>query len=450
MHQQFAGSDKYQPVTLWEVANLYIADRPEMSKGYRTRINRVCKGAERSLGGQLFAAMLNLNLLEDWLADEERRGIKALTLAIFRNVFVSLWADAWRRGFTDTQPPLKSLIETDGLRKIGHGNGPAPSATLQSPPKAMGSSTLWPAWSGPETALRKIFREQYYPRKLRAKSWNGVRLHENTLNNFAKFLGREPLLGDLDDDLVSSFMGWMTSRGRSPATVNNNRNRLLALWSFAARKQLVKAWPDVEPEPEPKRIPRGWQRHELERLFSALLAVRGKVCGAPASNWWLALHYVIWDSGERIGAVLALRWEWIDFGALILNVPAEVRKGKREDRRYPLNPGTAELLRSIRSPERELVFPWRGTLTTLYSAYDKILAGAGLPTGRQFKFHCLRKSVASHGKAAGLDPVGLMGHADARVTAKYLDPAIVGQPPTASTLFRPTSPNGGGKEGGAE
>ena len=62
---------------------------------------------------------------------------------------------------------------------------------------------------------------------------------------------------------------------------------------------------------------------------------------------------------------------------------------------------------------------------------------AGLPDTREYKFHAIRKSTASHYEAAGGNATELLGHSSRKVTQGYLDPRIVRTKPAVELLFRP-------------
>lgn len=402
MHEDF--SSLIRP-TIHELFAAYIEARQPLHKRYASKLRRVA----RALGdnGCTFADQLDDAAIHSWLAIEKKAGAAMGTILTWRDAVFAVWRFARDRKLNANLPDDRP-------------KGRKPKLIAAVP-----------------GSLRELFRNSYVPRRLRGKSANAIRLHENSLNNFALFLGREALLSDLNNDQVAAFLGWLRSRGRTASTANNNKNRLCALWSFAAKRRLTEEWPELLNEPEPQRIPRAWTAEELSKLFAACWAQTGDFEGVPCNRWWLALHLIAWDTCERIGAVMSVQWSWVDLSAGILHMPAESRKGRRSDREYPLHQQTVELLDSIREPRRELVLPWPYVPNYLYRFYDRIQEQAGLPRGREFRFHALRKAAASHGKVAGLDPQSLLGHADARVTRKYLDPAIIGRPAGASTLFRP-------------
>lgn len=200
-------------------------------------------------------------------------------------------------------------------------------------------------------------------------------------------------------------------------------------------------WPDNRPLKEPQRIPTAWTRDQLRTLFDTLALTPGTIDGIPACLWWVALHAVIWDTAERIGAVLQLEWEHVDLTNGRITFRAETRKGKRRDQQHQLHPDTVALLRRLKAYGADAVFPWDRCKSYVWIRYKEILKGAGLPHGRGHSFHCMRKSSASYFEASGGDATKLLDHSSRAVTTRfYLDPAIVGKenPHPCEVLFRPT------------
>lgn len=285
--------------------------------------------------------------------------------------------------------------------------------------------------------LLALYSELYEPLKLRAASPNTRRLYGCTLSSFARFLGRPATLADLSDQTVSAYLLALHRQRLSPYTVAKQRWQLLALWRWAVQKGYVTNWPDVSPEPLPERIPQAWSRADLARLFAAIRQAPGSIAGVPAADWWETLHLVLWDTGERISAVIGLEWRDLDLARGYVLCRAENRKGRRRDRLYPLAADTIAALKKL-SRVGEYVFPWPYCLSYLWDRYNRLLSRAGLPTNRASKFHRMRRSVASHAKAAGLDATELLDHADPRTTRAYIDPTIVQTPHVATHLFRPS------------
>lgn len=271
--------------------------------------------------------------------------------------------------------------------------------------------------------LSDFFEDVYRPLKLRSRSPNTLRLYRRSLALFSQFLERPAKLSDLTDEDVGRHLAWLVSRRLSPYTVNKERSQLLAVWNYAARKQYVGTFPDVDPEPEPECCPTAWSTTELAQLMLACRNQTGWVGGVPAADWWVGLHLVLWDTGERIGAVLATEWNHLRDNWLV--VPAHLRKGRRRGMTYRLHPSTAAHMESMRLPLRELLFPWPHAQNYIYHKYSRILKQAGLPCDSHSKFHRMRRSVATHLEIHGGDATLQLGHCDRRTTEKsYLDPRM--------------------------
>lgn len=193
----------------------------------------------------------------------------------------------------------------------------------------------------------------------------------------------------------------------------------------------MNTWPEVELEREPQRTPVAWTAAELSTLVATTKNLQGPVrfndTSLPTINrcdWWTALILTAFDSGERITALLGVEWSDVDLDAGWILFRAEHRKGGRADNCLDVADDTIEALRRIQRPAGK-VFPWdRGDLWMHFGA---ILEQAGLPYDRKRKFHCIRKSTASHLAAAGGDPGQMLTHSCAKVTQAYLDPRITGQ-----------------------
>jgi integrase len=243
------------------------------------------------------------------------------------------------------------------------------------------------------------------------------------IRHFSHFLSRPAMLTDLDDATVSRLLMHRREHGGSARAVNCVRDRLLAVWNYAARKKLVETFPDIPPEPQPYRAPQAWTIAELAKLVKAAGKVRGHVGDVPARDWWPALILTAWCSAERISALMACKWSWLD-GCGFLTVRGECRKGQRADIVRKLSAEALAALERIRSPARDLIFEWPKSPSSLWMGFRRIVKAAGLKPGRESGFHRLRRSAASHFCAAGGNPSALLGHADQRIVARYLDERI--------------------------
>lgn len=271
--------------------------------------------------------------------------------------------------------------------------------------------------------LLEFFDRVYCPLRLLNRSQRTKVLFRYSIRLFERTLGRPAELSDLNDLEVARHLERLVEERRSPAGVNKERRQLVALWNLAARKRLVEDFPSVATVREPERLPEAWSLDELWRLRISCNMEPGTIAGIPAGRWWCALHLVLYSTGERVSAVLESRWRDISGASIVF--PAESRKGKRKPLLATLSPEAVEALERIRLPERNLVFPWTMSKTYLYNRYRKILLRAELDDSRRSKFHRLRRSHATHLKAAGGDPTQSLGHSSAATTVRYLDPRFL-------------------------
>lgn len=276
--------------------------------------------------------------------------------------------------------------------------------------------------------------ERYAATALAGGSPKTISLHRLALARFGETLGRDPELADLTDENLGRHVNSRLAAGKARATVSGEQRKILALWRYAARKGLA-PWPESRAMPYPVRAGRAWTQDELRRLWAAL-DFAAPVGDCPGPWWWRAFVASLWDTGERLSAMQALLWCDVDLSAPSLYLPAEVRKAGRVDRAYRISPETAahidRLPRSWPGP-----FHWPHNRQTLYNRFRGLLERAELPTDRASMFHRIRRSTASHYKAAGGDATRYLGHSSPRVTEGYLDGRIVREPAPCDVLFRP-------------
>jgi integrase len=368
----------------------------DQRKRYRSAINRLAKFLDR----------------EPLIVD--------LTAANFRNFH------AW---LMDSGFAMKSRYNTQSsIRRLWRAAEDANAIAVSPPQRLYGRTpTKRPTPSDPR-ALLTLFRERYMPLRLLGRAISGIRQHEIVIGHFRRFLGREPVADDLTDEDISRFAAYLLSvRSQRHVTVNKSIDKILAQWRFLQRKGVVTTYPEIRKLSEPAIIPKCWLLDEIERLLMACRETEGTVAGVQASVWWQSLHFVIWDTGERIGAILGLRWDDVDLDAGWLTIRAELRKGKKKPIMRRLRAETLVLLRAMVLPSRELIFPWDRHYGQVWRCYKEIRKRAGLNVDRRSGFHRMRRSVASYFKQAGGDATELLDHSARSVTQAYLDPRIVTQ-----------------------
>ncbi|WP_099264479.1 tyrosine-type recombinase/integrase [Rhodopirellula bahusiensis] len=276
-----------------------------------------------------------------------------------------------------------------------------------------------------ETLLLDFFSNDYIPARLIGKSAATIRLYKQSIRTFSKWLARPALLGDLQTQTVSEFLQWcLQNTERSAATIEKDRVQLCTLWNFAAKRRWVEDFPDIAAINCPQRAPDAWSDSELVALMDACESAKGTVGRVDSCKFWPALVSVIYDTAERVGAVMQVKRQDIDSDGWI-TVRGEYRKGQTRDRRYRLRPITIERINAIKVFGQSKVFDWPYTETYIFYKFGKILDAAGLPSNRRSKFHKLRRTTASNFEAAGGNATALLDHTHRRTTRAYLDPRVL-------------------------
>jgi integrase len=243
-----------------------------------------------------------------------------------------------------------------------------------------------------DTSLWTAAETLYFPRRIKIRSQQTRRQYRYAIEDFAQFLGRPATLLDLDDDMVTAWLGHLLDRDKSAWTTREKLGRVLALWRWLAARRVVDKWPTVERPDAPETMPVALSREQLRALFAACEVMGGHVDGIPSCRWWRSLLAFVWNTSERRGACLAVRCDWVDWERGVVSIPAQVRKGKRKSATYALWPETLSLLQSIRLPERELVWPWDKSDAAYWYQFGRLLKLAGVPCDRKHKTHSLRVS----------------------------------------------------------
>lgn len=271
-----------------------------------------------------------------------------------------------------------------------------------------------------------------------------VVLYNHTLDRFRDCLGHEPTIDDLDDMVVAGFLRWRAVtpyKGHivSAASVAKDKCQLVAMANFAAKKRMRKSDGELVEFlalPRTKQIrhaPQAYTSDEVTRLILEARRRPGTVDGHPAGWWWSTLIYTAWQTAERIGALLAVRWADVDLAGRTMLFRAETRKGRSSDLLRVITPDLADLLRpEQREPERP-VWHWdRKAYTSIWVVLRGMTKKCGI---RGNGFHKLRKASASYIAAAGGDATEHLGHAKPEVTrAHYLDSRITQTRPAVDFL----------------
>ena len=287
--------------------------------------------------------------------------------------------------------------------------------------------------------LRELLVERYaILHNLKDRS---VELFACSLDRFADFLGREPEVSDLDDLTVSQFLRWRAKtphRGRipAPATVRKDQAHLVSLWNHAARKRLAGKngqpvdFPDLSRNivKVPQHVKRGYTVEEVSALVKAARERVRKIGPVPGDWFFATLIQAAWYTGARIGALLAVEWQDIDWERGTMTFRGEHSKGGVKTLIRQIPASLLEELRSGRRAPTERVWPWndyRVGQTSIGTALTMICWTADVkPRG----FHAIRRASGSYVAAAGGDASEHLAHSNPKTTRDhYLDPTIVRQ-----------------------
>lgn len=125
------------------------------------------------------------------------------------------------------------------------------------------------------------------------------------------------------------------------------------------------------------------------------LARQPQLPECSAALWWRTLILFAYNTGMRIGELLALRRGMLRRtarGLRYLDVPGAYRKqGKAA--RIALNAAALEAWEAM--PTTDVVWPWPHHRAHLDTIRRELLTAAGLPPERRFGFHALRKAAAT-------------------------------------------------------
>lgn len=222
---------------------------------------------------------------------------------------------------------------------------------------------------------------------------------------------------DLSGMAVSSWLAWLQDQGRSPWTIKQRRISLLVLWRAAWQDGLA---PPLEPVRRLRPVlhsPQAWTLDEVRQLIHTAeqLPVRAR--------WWSSLVRAAYDSGLRLGDLLAL-----DVPQLGPMMGLSQTKTSRPVV-CQLRPTTLWAIRlHLAGRTTGIVWPWPYRREALYAHFKRLVAASGIRPGT---FRWLRRTAAT--QAERVQPgsgTALLGHASRSTTeAWYLDRSQLDVPP---------------------
>ena len=289
--------------------------------------------------------------------------------------------------------------------------------------------------------LADVLEREYFPRKRDITAASTKTHYRIAVRHLGIMLDRPPIVADLTDDTIEQFITWcLNVRGLARYTVKQRRGYLVALWNWCARRKISPEFPTVPALSVPRHVPQAWTLEQLQLLIAACKQSRGSFAGVPACDWWTSIHCFWFYEGERLGATLAARWS--DYQAGVLVIHAHDRKGRNLPAAYHLHPTVAMWLDRIRSPQRDLIWPFPYHRSRFYQLYRELVDSAGLPWCKRTGPQKLRRTHASHVMASGGDPTASLFHSSPDVTRRfYLDPTVA-KPVPQNRLLPPIDSDG--------
>lgn len=286
--------------------------------------------------------------------------------------------------------------------------------------------------------LREYLHQEYAP--------NRLDLTRGSLDQLAiavrlldRWRGREVAIADLSPRLLMDWLQHL-AKLRAAATVNSKRGAILAIWNDAAEKGLCPPPPRRLPKRrEPTRIPKAFNAEQINALLAVCAKQPGTWDGCPVSLCWIALVLMFWDTAPRIGQFLLAKLDSVDLADRTWHCPAETIKGRRADRLYRLHPQTVTVLRQVADFPRQMLFPFPHDRRRIWEHFARLKQAAGLPAGREWQFHALRRTAESHAaKIMGIEwAAAAVGHSPAVARKSYISPLVYEPPALVDVLPRP-------------
>ena len=149
-----------------------------------------------------------------------------------------------------------------------------------------------------QSATLRHYLDDYQRYRLRGAAKNSKLKFRYALDHLRDFLGHEATLDDLTDDQIIDWMWHLREREMAAPTVNSYAAKVRALWTFCARRGLIRWFPEFPLLPTDERIPVAFSEAELKRLFGALAATEGPI-GASVAK--------ILEPGRHCGSLAAPR-----------------------------------------------------------------------------------------------------------------------------------------------
>lgn len=263
------------------------------------------------------------------------------------------------------------------------------------------------------SALLDQYITDEMPRRKRAST---VKLHTGQIERYIRPHLGGMAVADVSREDVRTLHRRISDNG-GPITANRMVSLLSAILSFAIELGCITENPAF-------RFPRHSEQPRRRYLsLEEIARVMADINASPAQDSADVVRLLLF-TGARVGEVLSMRWDNIDFERAVWSKPASATKQKR-DHHAPLTEDALALLRVRRKAKAgEWVFPARysptGHLTSIRVFWNQVCKRAKIA---DCHIHDLRHTFASLAARQGV-PLqvvgGLLGHSDHKTTSRYL------------------------------
>ena len=270
------------------------------------------------------------------------------------------------------------------------------------------------------SSLDTFLSRVYVPSRLEL-SVGAIEQIEVAIRLFERWAGRTLGVYDLTEDLIRQFLVDYR-KTHAAATTNSKRRHLLGLWECAYQEAILDRPPRrarVRQAKEHPAIPEAFTLAEVGRILAAADAWPRAVAGIPAGDWLGSILRVVYDTGERRGAVLAVEAVDLDLrtGAVVF------RKTKTGRERWcRLHPDTVAACLRIFDPAGRLVWPWPYCRRAFDRLCSRLLVKAEVQRRRKGLFQTLRRTSGTLVEANGGDGAKHLGNSRAVFERHYRDP----------------------------
>ncbi|HEX3999715.1 MAG TPA: hypothetical protein VHX65_14280 [Pirellulales bacterium] len=335
------------------------------------RVRSSIDAFEKWLGRTPLLRDLNDATLSDFIKQSQKAGRNAGGIRWLVGLLLQLWRFAVRRGDISQQSGRPVVSAMKSLRSRKRDSKPRASklkpATLKKPTQSTA------------TLLCDFVAIYERGRDLRPRS---IEQYRNVASLLSRHLRRPARIADLNSDTLNAFIAGELERV-SRESARSYRRSLLVLWRDAFERGILTEYPRrVRAIKVPARIIDGYDVEQLGKLLDTAANLDGVWWRTMIErrHWWYAFILTAWNTGLRLGDLLAVEHGQINSqpdGSGRLSVVMS-KTGRVINRQLPPT-NVAAIDRCIASGlPRKLCFPMGGSRNALLGEFRCIAAAAGL------------------------------------------------------------------------